>query len=121
VNTDIELLHRQCERSANGTLVGRGSGKTFLKIHELAQTILLGETKRIFVIITSMYDMRWLQREIHKVFVDYELPYRIVHHIPSLTANGVHVQFVPEHMYTNEYEFCRGYTDYIIIFMRHED
>jgi len=68
--TDIERLNAVIE----GKISGRGCGKTFARVHELASTIELGTLKNCVVVISEYRDMSYIVPMIQEVFKERGLP-----------------------------------------------
>ena len=62
--TDIDRLHDV----VLGDEVGRGCGKTYARIHELATLVELGECERIICQITMSSDIQYLKPMVQGIF-----------------------------------------------------
>jgi len=132
MRTNVEKLHEMWElRERVGTaFMPRNSGKTLLRVHELAAGICLGEHDLFIVSLTAYHDLMYLIPMIFSVFAEYGIvPDQPSSHI-SIERLIVHYQgrritirfyAVRDSRYSCRDEFTRGLSDFGYVPMGHWD
>lgn len=114
--TDLVRLHNV----ASGKLQGRGVGKTYLKCHDVAGTICLGEDY-IIVLVSYLRDINYIYPMLREVLHEYSLEVDkvVMTNHKILLTNGTVIKFFSESI-----ELCyqlAGYSGKPIVYMRHRD
>lgn len=114
MKTDIERLHSVVERKT----CGRGCGKTFARVHELASNIDLDLVRRGVIVITAYRDISYILPMIRAVFEERELPPIKQVGPYKFQCGDTILDFVAECDYVR---YSRGRDNFFEIPMRHWD
>jgi len=111
MRTELDKLHKV----KLGYLNGRGCGKTFAKVHDLASHVELG-FERVFCVITQYRDLKYLTPMIQGIFEERKLPgvKRIT--LRHWICGDTHIHFILQ----DELPIY-GYNNYCLIEMGHND
>jgi hypothetical protein len=108
MKTDIDKLHEK----ALGNLIGRGTGKTFLKCHEIMAAIEM-DHELIICIIKYYIDINYISRMLHEVSEDHDIILKRTNKFEFHTDNS-RILFIPVSQLN---ERLRGLGDHTIIDM----